>query len=179
MLFTTASTSSSWNCGEPFGNRRERLHRLRPARGSVSRQPPGDRPAGLFRLPPAAGGPPAGRAPLDRDGAFSGCALLQALTLPAGLETLGRSPFEGCVNLQLRVSPRSRRFSAVDGVLYNRTLTELLFYPCGRKGAVFTVPPTVQRIGPEAFIGSTGLAALKFPIPSSQSGRRPSPAAPV
>ena len=88
---------------------------------------------------------------------------MQALTLPAGLETLGRSPFEGCVNLQLRVSPRSRRFSAVDGVLYNRTLTELLFYPCGRKGAVFTVPPTVQRIGPEAFIGSTGLAGIEIP----------------
>ena len=42
-------------------------------------------------------------------------------------------------------------FKAVDGVLYNKKMTELLYYPAFKKGKVFKVPGTVKSIANYAF----------------------------
>ena len=50
------------------------------------------------------------------------------------------SPFKGCSNLvNIYVSEGNKNFSSVDGVLYNKDATKLIFYPEGRKTAVDAV----------------------------------------
>ncbi|MBR5475370.1 MAG: alpha-N-acetylglucosaminidase C-terminal domain-containing protein [Bacteroidaceae bacterium] len=50
------------------------------------------------------------------------------------------SPFKGCSNLvNIYVSEGNKNYSSVDGVLYNKDATKLIFYPEGRKTAVDAV----------------------------------------
>ncbi|MCL2604684.1 MAG: leucine-rich repeat domain-containing protein [Defluviitaleaceae bacterium] len=49
------------------------------------------------------------------------------------------------------VEEGNTQFTAVDGVLYNRDMTELLFYPKKRAGEVFIIPESVTVIGKHSF----------------------------
>lgn len=42
-------------------------------------------------------------------------------------------------------------FSSLNGVLYNRDMTELLCYPRGKQSKIYHMPDTVARIAPMAF----------------------------
>ncbi|WP_298483740.1 leucine-rich repeat protein [uncultured Ruminococcus sp.] len=53
-------------------------------------------------------------------------------------------------------------YSDIDGVLFNKTKTELVCYPAGRQGA-YTIPDGVTSIGYGAFRGCTGLTAVSIP----------------
>ncbi|MHB8519485.1 MAG: leucine-rich repeat domain-containing protein [Limisphaerales bacterium] len=72
-----------------------------------------------------------------RDGAFSGCASLSAITI-------------GALNSS---------YSSVDGVLFDKSQTTLIQYPGGKTGS-YTIPNSVTSIGSQAFQGCTGLNSV-------------------
>lgn len=101
------------------------------------------------------------------DYAFRGCSALTALTLPEKLADLGLSPFYGCsalkqVSLSRRLKSISENYvfdncqalesidiplqntlySSVDGVLYNRTKTQIVAWPAGLSRRVHPVVPS-------------------------------------
>lgn len=45
-------------------------------------------------------------------------------------------------------------FCARDGVLFNKDMTRLIWYPYGKQGETYTVPDGVKEIGPCAFAGN-------------------------
>ena len=53
-------------------------------------------------------------------------------------------------------------FTANDGVLYNKDMTEIIAVPDGKTG-VLTVPDTVKKIAAQAFCGCTTVTEIKLP----------------
>ena len=47
---------------------------------------------------------------------------------------------------EINVSEKNKEYSSVDGILYNKRKTELLYYPPMKEGKSFTVPDSVKNI---------------------------------
>ena len=88
------------------------------------------------------------------DDAFSGCHSLASVSIGSGLASLGLRVVEGCRELSsITVSPQNQVFRSVDGVLFNKVLTQLIRFPEARSGS-FSIPATVLDIDIRAFIFS-------------------------
>lgn len=71
--------------------------------------------------------------------------------------------FEHCGNLTIfNVSSNNSNYSIVDGVLFNKNKTEIVYVPRGIKGT-FSIPSSVTSIGNEAFLGRHGLTSISIP----------------
>ena len=65
---------------------------------------------------------------------------------------LGTSLWKGELDVTgFKVDSGNKYFSAVDGVLFNKDKSELVYYPNARKGASYTVKKTVNTINGSAF----------------------------
>ena len=92
--------------------------------------------------------------------AFARCPALEELTIPAAITDL--LPSAGCPALRdILVSKANEVYSSVDGVLFTRDGTEILWFPTGKTGA-FTLPATITSIGENAFAG-TNITGLEIP----------------
>lgn len=75
-----------------------------------------------------------------------------------------RSLFVGCNLLTaINIPDSSNAFCTVNGNLYNKDQTELIFYAGGKPDTFFTVPATVTTIGANAFSGAANLLSLTLP----------------
>lgn len=91
---------------------------------------------------------------------FAGCQALEVLTVPANVEAL--LPSTDCPALKaIKVSEANKRFSSIDGVLFNQNATEILWFPTGKTGD-YTLPPSITAIGENAFAG-TSITGLVVP----------------
>ena len=106
-------------------------------------------------------------------GMFSNCKILQKITLPANTSVIEENSFENCTALTiLRFSPDTKEinpsagcsslsslevpsgspyFKDIDGVLYNKDATSLIWFPESITNKKFEVPSSVQNIGAFAF----------------------------
>ena len=95
--------------------------------------------------------------------AFEGNKKMQTVYIGSGVSSIGSLSFELCYGLQeINVSPSNPYYSSVDGVLFNKSQTELVTCPCGRKGA-YTIPNTVTTIGESAFFACVYLTSISIP----------------
>ena len=86
------------------------------------------------------------------DKAFCGCSRLASVTLSKELKSIGNRAFDGCEKLRaFSISPGSKRFKTVDGVLFSKSGSRLVLYPFGRDAGRYTVPEEVDSIGTDAF----------------------------
>ena len=100
--------------------------------------------------------------------AFSGCPCLTSLSVPASVSKV--SPSDNCPALtSILVSEANTAFSSYDGILYNATATQLLWFPMGKVGAV-TLSPDLTAIGQNAFQG-TRFATIALPDALEEIGR--------
>jgi len=103
---------------------------------------------------------------------FDGCSSLKNIILPKGIETLESGLFKNCTSLEkiniparakviyentfsntatyFTVDSGNKYFSAKDGVLYNKTKTRLVKFPCYKEGN-YTTPDSVTEISSYAF----------------------------
>lgn len=62
--------------------------------------------------------------------AFRGCASLTSITIPDSVEIIGGLAFAGCTNLpKIEVGEKNRKYTDVNGVLFDKKKTLLLIYP--------------------------------------------------
>ncbi len=95
--------------------------------------------------------------------AFKGCSQLRQIDLGPRLTKMAQRVFEGCTSLAaFTVDAANAKYSAKDGILYNRKQSEVLMCPLGREGAV-TFDAKVTSIGPNAFQGCTKLTEITVP----------------
>lgn len=92
--------------------------------------------------------------------AFSGCAKLKTITIPAGIKTL--LPSSDCKALEsIEVSKANEYYASVDGVLFNHEISEIVWFPSAKKGE-FTMPSTVTAVKENAF-RNTQITTLILP----------------
>lgn len=95
--------------------------------------------------------------------AFSCCSSLTSVTIPAFVKSLGENVFVGCDNLTaINVDPANGHYASVDGVLFNKEITELMQYPASKPGSC-VVPETVTKICENAFAYSKALTSVTIP----------------
>lgn len=95
--------------------------------------------------------------------AFSSCKGLTSVVIPSTLTSIGLYAFADCKLLtEFYVDGAHPNYSAINGVLFNKSQTTLIQYPGGRKG-VYTMPNTVTEIGIGAFFRCSGLTSVIIP----------------
>ncbi len=99
------------------------------------------------------------------DDAFYYCTSLASITIPSSVTSIGDDAFAGCQSLtSIIVSEDNPNYSSIDGVLYNKSNTNLICFPAGKAGD-FTIPNSVKSISDYAFHWSHAL--INITIPSS------------
>jgi len=89
---------------------------------------------------------------------------LTSITIPNSVTFIGEGAFAGNVNLtSINVSQNNTKYSSINGVLYNKNVTDLISYPA-RKAGVVIIPNSVISIGEWAFAGNN---LTNFTIPNS------------
>ena len=117
--------------------------------------------------------------------AFKNCKITE-IELPASVAKLGSKPFEGCSIARL-VVPDSlasdgftdlvagisglksiecrstcKNFTTIDGALFSKDGTELVFCPADKVAEVYTVPAEVRKIGDYSFKDNVGVKSVVF-----------------
>ncbi|MTV49986.1 leucine-rich repeat protein [Heliobacillus mobilis] len=95
-------------------------------------------------------------------GAFMNTSLT-SITIPDSVISIGGGAFGGCSDLQsIYVSSMNPAYSNVDGILYDKLGTTLIWYPPNKTGP-HIIPNGVTRIGFSAFWGCNGLTSIIIP----------------
>ena len=92
--------------------------------------------------------------------ALRDCTGLETLTIGAGIIEL--KPSAGCSTLKLiDVSDANDTFACHEGVLFNKSMTSIIWFPRGKSGN-FTLPSTLTTIASNAF-SETSVTSLIIP----------------
>lgn len=126
------------------------------------------------------------------EGAFRGCKSLAEITLPDAVTSLGNAAFEnctalseifisknveeieedvfnGCISLTtFTVDDENLAFCSVEGVLYDKEVQTLLYYPSAKEVQEFAVPESVVRINSFAFYENQHLKRITLPTTLQQ-----------
>ena len=96
-------------------------------------------------------------------------AAIRELTLSLLMEEL--PSLTACENLErIEVPPEHPTFKSVDGVLYSKDMTRLIYYPKGKKDAVYSIPKSVTEIAGGACTGNSYLCEILLPSHLKQLG---------
>lgn len=105
--------------------------------------------------------------------AFAYCSSLTAFDVPAQTDSIGNGVFNACSALNaISVSPQNTKYTSIDGILYNKTGTQLITYPAGQTALSFTLSDKVIRICQDAFFGNTCLQYVYIPNSVQEIGSR-------
>lgn len=88
---------------------------------------------------------------------------LRKVNIPKNVKFMGNNPFAGCPNIE--VNNESPYFNLVDGVLYNRDFTRLIYYPISKKDDRYEIKEGCRILGKHSFYLCDNLK--KVIIPSS------------
>ncbi len=93
---------------------------------------------------------------------FYNCCHLSSITIPSSVEIIGYNPFTNCSSLA-RINNNSPNYIYENGVLYDKTKTELIYYSICNPLENFVIPNTVTSIGRSAFAGCINLKSVVIP----------------
>lgn len=95
-------------------------------------------------------------------GIFDNCINLKKVYLSKNSTEVPYSAFNSCDNLEkIEVDEDNKKYYSKNGVLYNKSLTELVICPAKREK--ITLPETVTTIKRNAFMGCGKIKKLKLP----------------
>ena len=106
------------------------------------------------------------------ESAFDDCTGLTSVTIPNSVTSIGTLAFGYCSGLtEINVDENNTAYSSIDGVVFNKSQTELVCYPGGKQGA-YTIPNSVTSIGSKAFSGCSGLTSITIPSSVTSIGSK-------
>lgn len=63
----------------------------------------------------------------------------------------------------INVDEKNPNFSSIDGILFNKAKTKIIWYPSDRNDKKYTIPVSVTEIGDFAFFGCQNLEKIDLP----------------
>ena len=95
---------------------------------------------------------------------FAGCSSLEVITITENISAIYGNPFPDCSSLtSINVDEDNQNFTAINKVLFDKQVTNLIGYPAGLKSASYEVPSTVTSIGIMAFAKCVNLKNISIP----------------
>ncbi len=95
--------------------------------------------------------------------AFAECNGLRSVTIPNGVICIDNDAFDECGGLvSVNVSSDNPNYTSVDGVLFNKAVTELICCPAGKTGG-YVIPNSVTNIGDRAFKSCRDITSITIP----------------
>ena len=89
---------------------------------------------------------------------------LVTVTLPAKLSYFRAYTFSGCLKLkQVIINDENLRFKTEEGVLFDKELKALVFYPYAKGGTKYAIPDGIENINKGAFYNCGNLKEVTFP----------------
>lgn len=93
----------------------------------------------------------------------SNCADITSITIPSTIESTYLSYFNNLTSLTaLIVGEDHPNYCSIDGVLFSKDKTQLLYCPNGKTGE-YSIPSHVLTIGSNSFYNCSGLTAIEIP----------------
>lgn len=97
--------------------------------------------------------------------AFFNCGFASKATIsiPSTVTAINRGALDYADVQSISVSSGSKHFATKDGVLFNKKMTKLIYYPPQKTNNTYYVPKTVKEIGRFAFVNCEKLRKLYLP----------------
>ena len=92
---------------------------------------------------------------------FYNSANLKKVNIPKNVKYMGNNPFAGCPKIV--VANESPYFNLVDGILYNRDFTRLIYYPISKKDDRYEIKEGCRIIGKHSFYLCNNLKEVVIP----------------
>jgi len=92
---------------------------------------------------------------------FYNSANLKKVNIPKNVKFMGNNPFAGCPNIV--VTNESPYFNLVDGVLYNKDFTRLIYYPISKTNERYEIKEGCRILGKHSFYLCDNLKEVVIP----------------
>ena len=107
-----------------------------------------------------------------REGALGYNNGLSTITIPESVTNIEPKAFANSNNLEeILVDENNKKYSTKDGVLFNKNLTTLIYYPSSKPDAEYSVPSGVTTIKDYAFFGTPKLQKINIPASVTSIGK--------
>lgn len=122
-------------------------------------------------IPASAAGMPVTGISLDLFNAYS---TVETLYIPATVENMETSGLVYCSKLKkIDVAEDNKNYASVDGVLFDKSVSQLIIYPMGKEETSFAIPNTVKTLGESVFEKNTYITDLLIPASVTEIGKAP------
>ena len=96
--------------------------------------------------------------------AFRDCIIEEcSIEIPSSVSYINGAAFSGTTLNSIDVADDNAYYTDIDGVLYNKDITELVSFPKGKDADLYDIPTTVTKIGNCGFYGNMYLKSLVIP----------------